>query len=226
MLEQANCWLKDKCNKIDCNSFCMRFYKLNSLYEKAMVSLANRRHIPLRVDNDGSDDVAFATLKNIENNILDFVNNGDNLFIFSENMGTGKTSWSLRMIQAYFNKIWLKSDLTCKALFISVPRFLLAIKENISATNDYANYIKENVLNADLVVWDDIGTKVGTEFEISHLLSIIDTRINEGKSNIYTSNLSDNELVKSMGDRLYSRIVNYSKYVVEFRGKDKRGIQK
>ena len=42
----------------------------------------------------------------------------------------------------------------------------------------------ECVTKCDLVVWDDIGSKNGTEFEVSHLLSIIDQRINNGKSNI------------------------------------------
>ena len=58
------------------------------------------------------------------------------------------------------------------------------------------------------------------------ILSIIDSRISAGKSNIYTTNLVDSELVKSLGDRLYSRIVNYSNYVIELKGKDKRGLNK
>ena len=228
MSKQENCWLKQEelCDKTSCNKFCLQFIKLDTLYNNALISEQNRKHIALRVDNDGSDDQAFSQLKNIENSIIDFVNNGQNLFIYSNTFGCGKTSWSLRMIQSYFNKIWYRADLTCKALFISVPRFLLAIKDNISATNDYATYIQNNVLKADLVVWDDIGTKIGTEFEISHLLSIIDARISAGKSNIYTTNLVDSELVKSLGDRLYSRIVNYSNYVIELKGKDKRGINK
>lgn len=228
MREQENCWLKqeDLCDKSCCNKFCLQYVKLNTLYNNALVSIPNRKHLALRVDNDGSDDEAFSQLKSIENNIVDFIKDGQNLFIYSGTFGCGKTSWSFRMIQSYFNKIWYRADLTCKALFISVPRFLLAIKDNINSTNEYASYIQENVLKADLVVWDDIGTKVGTEFEISHLLSIIDARISAGKSNIYTTNLVDNELVKSLGDRLYSRIVNYSNYVIELKGKDKRGLNK
>lgn len=129
------------------------------------------------------------------------------------------------MVEAYFNKIWLKSDLKCRVLFISVPRFLLELKSNISEKSEYIEHINENILDCDLVIWDDIATKLGTEFELSHLLSIIDTRINNGKSNMYTSNLSGVELNKALGDRLYSRIQNYSDYVIELQGKDKRGIK-
>ncbi len=110
-------------------------------------------------------------------------------------------------------------------LFISVPRFLLELKSNISEKSEYVEHINNNVLDCDLVIWDDIATKLGTEFELSHLLSIIDTRINNGKSNMFTSNLSGVELNKALGDRLYSRIQNYSDVVIELQGKDKRGIK-
>ena len=38
-------------------------------------------------------------------------------------------------------------------------------------------HIKENVLKADLVVWDEIGVKTLTNFEHDHLLSYIDQRV-------------------------------------------------
>jgi DNA replication protein DnaC len=99
------------------------------------------------------------------------------------------------------------------------------LKSNISKESEYIKHIQENILDCDLVVWDDIATKLGTEFELSHLLSIIDTRINNGKSNMYTSNLYGVELSKALGDRLYSRIVNYSDAIIELKGRDKRGIK-
>lgn len=219
------CWLKNNCNQRDCDTFCMRYYKLNILYDNALVPLNKRTHMKLRVDDDGSDIDAFTTLKYIEDNIVDFISNGKNLFLYSNNVGNGKTSWTLRMIESYFNKIWHKCDLTTKVLFISVPRFLLELKSNISKESEYIKHIQENILDCDLVVWDDIATKLGTEFELSNLLSIIDTRINNGKSNMYTSNLYSVELSKALGDRLYSRIVNYSDAIIELKGRDKRGIK-
>ena len=52
---------------------------------------------------------------------------------------------------------------------------------------------------------------------------MIDSRISAGKSNIFTSNLNDEELHKSLGDRLASRICNLG-YNIELYGSDKRGI--
>lgn len=223
MIENSKCWLKSDCNHRDCDSFCMRLFKLNYLYEKALIPLNLRERISLRVDIDGTDLEEFKKLKDIENNIVDYVSKGINLYIHSEKCGNGKTSWALRLVQAYFNKIWVKSNLECKALFINVPRYLLALKDNISEKNDYVQHIKDNVLSADIVIWDEVGSKGLTSFEHENILSLINARISAGKSNIYTSNLTAEELHLSVGDRLYSRIVNMSMNI-KFNGLDKRGL--
>lgn len=218
-----DCWMKDKCNRIDCNRFCMRKYKLGYLYEQAGISPKQRTYIGLHTDADGGDNEAFMKLKNIENNIGQFVANGSNLYIYSPFCGNGKTSWALRLVGAYFDSIWSKTGLKCRALFINVPKFLIALKDNIGKSNEYAIHIKNEVSNCDIAVWDDIGTKVATSFEHENLLSMIDARINEGKSNIYTSNLGGNEIQTVLGDRLASRIINDS-LCVGFVGADKRGL--
>lgn len=114
--------------------------------------------------------------------------------------------------------------MTCKALFINVPRYLLAIKDSISNYNAYAAHIKENVNNADLVIWDDIATKGVTEFESENLLAIIDNRMNEGKANIFTSNVGAEDMESLLGPRLTSRLKNFSEWIV-FNGKDKRSVR-
>ena len=58
---------------------------------------------------------------------------------------------------------------------------------------------------------------------MENLLNIIDYRISYNKSNIYTSNLTPDELSEKLGDRLHSRIIKLSD-VVEFVGQDKRGL--
>lgn len=97
------------------------------------------------------------------------------------------------------------------------------LKDNISSKNDYITHIKEYVADCDVVIWDDIGTKVGTEFEIENLLNIISNRIDNGKTNIYTSNITPDMLQSRVGERLYSRVVNMSE-CVQLAGSDKRGI--
>ena len=218
----SKCFLYNMCNHKDCDKdFCLRKFKMDTLYSKALMTESQKQHITLRVDEDNTDLEQFKQLAAIEQNILTFVNEGKNLYLHSANCGNGKSSWSLRLVEAYFNKIWARTDLKCRALFISVPRFLLALKDNITAKSDYIDYIKENVLEADLVIWDDIAAKMGSEFELNHLLNIIDNRISLGKSNIYTSNLNRQQLYNALGKRLTSRIANMS-LDIELFGADKR----
>jgi DNA replication protein DnaC len=197
---------------------------MDSLYSAALMTDSQKQHITLRVDQDGTDLEQFKQLAAIEQDIVNFIKEGKNLYLHSSNCGCGKTSWSLRLTEAYFNKIWARSEAKCRVLFISVPRFLLALKDNITAKSSYVEYIKENVFEADLVIWDDIAAKMGSEFELTHLLNIIDNRLALGKSNIYTSNLNRQQLYTALGERLTSRIANMS-IDIELFGSDKRVLK-
>ena len=219
-----DCYLRPICNGKDCEAdFCLRKYKMDSLYTAALIPENKRKHITLHIDADGTDFNEFTKLAAIESDIENFVKEGRSLFLHSEQPGNGKSSWAYRCIEAYFNKIWPGSDLACRALFVSVPKLLVALKDNIDSSNDYAKYIKEHVYEADLVVWDDICNKMGTEYEINQLLNFIDPRIVDGKANIYTSNLGKDGIYTALGERLGSRICNLS-VDIELKGKDKRAL--
>ena len=190
-----------------------------------------RRYITIRcihfkgiISNERTHNKCGIYLFFIENDIIKFVEDGRNLYIHSSTCGNGKTAWSIRMLQSYINKIWYKSDLTCRVLFINVPRFILALKDSMNMSSDYIDHIKRHIFDADIVVFDEVGTKSLTTWEHEQILNLVNTRIDLNKTNIYTSNLTGMELREKVGDRLYSRIINLSTDVELF-GKDKRGIQ-
>ena len=219
------CFLYDACNRKDCGKdFCLRKYKMDSLYSAALMSDSQKQHVVLKIDQDGTDLEQFKQLAAIEQDIVKFISEGKNLYLHSTNCGNGKSSWSLRLAEAYFNKIWARTEPKCRVLFISVPRFLLALKDDITVKSSYVEYIKNNVLEADLVIWDDIAAKMGSEFELTHLLNIIDNRLALNKSNIYTSNLNRQQLYNALGERLTSRIANMS-IDIELFGTDKRNLK-
>lgn len=171
--ENKDCWLTNQCNHIDCNRFCMKHYKLKYLYDAALISASQRKYVGLVVDKDGTDLKEFQILSMYAMRIEDIVKAGKNIYIHSSSCGNGKTSWALRIVESYFDKIWYSSEMECRALFISVPQFLLALKANIAEKNDYVQYIKDNVLTADIIIWDDIATKDSTVFEAENLLSMM-----------------------------------------------------
>lgn len=219
------CYMYKKCNKIDCDApFCLKKCKCDYLFNAALMTESQRKHIDLLLDEDNRDKEAFNQLKAIEKNINQFVEDGDNLYIYSGICGNSKTSWANRLAQTYINNIWYDSELKCRVLFISVPRFILELKSNITTKSEYIAHIKENVLDCDLVIFDDISSKMGTEFEISHLLSIIDTRLNNNKANIFTSNIAPENLVTFLDSRLASRIANTSIKILLL-GADKRNLK-
>lgn len=213
-------------NNANCTkSFCIQKFKKSKFFDFALLSKSQRLHIGLHPDADGTDREEFKKLKDIQDNIYNFINEGKNLYLYSKNPGCGKTSWALRFIQAYIDHIWYDSPLECKCLFINVPKFFLELKENLysDTPNEYITNIKENVAKCDLVVWDEIGTKMLTDFEHEHLLSLINSRIDSNLSNIYTSNLFPEQLKEKVGDRLYSRVFNNS-ICIKLNGQDKRGV--
>ena len=68
----------------------------------------------------------------VRDNIKDFVESGKNLLIYSEHTGNGKTEWLKKLLLAYFDSIWPFTDIECRGLFISMPKFISAMKANIS----------------------------------------------------------------------------------------------
>lgn len=205
------------------DSFCIKKFKMDFLKSQALLSEKQCEPIKMVLDKDKTDKSAFDRLKAIEKDIYNFVTSGGNLYIYSPITGNGKSHWSIKLLDAYFEKIWYRTDLVCRGLFINVPKFFISLKDSFNVTSNYIDHIKTNVLSADLVVWDDIATKGFTEFETESILNLVNNRIDAGKANIYTSNLAGEDLRQAMGDRLYSRVANMSEQII-FKSFDKRGI--
>lgn len=222
----TECPYRNNCNGIDCSKeFCMKKYRLDLLYRNSLLPETAKQTKKLFIDADGTDLTQFQQLAQLENSIVDFVKAGHNLYLHSYICGNGKTSWAIRLLTAYINRIWPKSNLGCQALYVEVSKYLQGLKNKISGINDpEVDFISQNIMEADLVVWDDIATKGGTEFELNHLLNIINTRVMNHKSNIFTTNLGKQEILKALGERLASRICNNS-IDIELHGADKRPIE-
>lgn len=226
--KEDKCWFRKVCKHKDdldwCkNNFCVLHNKMDFLCEQSLLSEKDKYPIPLMPDADGTDRDKFIQLKAIQGDINNFVNNGKNLFIYSKFTGNGKSSWAKKLLLSWFSSVVFFTDYECRGLCINVPRLFNEMKNNISQKSEYISIIKKYVGVVDLVVWDEIGVKNLGTWEHDILLDYINIRLERGKSNIYTSNMTPNEIKELLGDRLYSRIVQTSQQV-ELRGKDKRGL--
>ena len=214
-----SCWYKRICTE-QCSENCIRYKLMYSLFKQSQLPEALWQYKVLECKD--KDYQSFKKLQAKSDAILNFIEAGNNLYIYSENCGNGKTTWAIRLMYSYFDKIWHKSCFDCKALFVSVPKFLYNCKRSISQDvkgfEDLCNLISE----VDLVIWDDIGEMKASDYEHQILFQYIDDRINSKKSNIYTSNKNKEQLEDVLGVRLASRIYNCSE-CIEFLEEDKRG---
>lgn len=211
------CWYKNVCQYLKCDG-CIRFTEMNYLMQNSGIPPAKQKPIQLTATTD-NDKRMFRQLQNIKDNIIDFVDNGDNLYITSKSTGNGKTSWSLKLVLKYLDSIWAGNGLRVRALFVHVPSLLLSLKDFKNPVNPQ---FKRNLEECDLVVWDDIASTELSNYDYSQLLTYVDSRIMNERSNIYTGNIiNNNQMCNVLGERLASRIFNCSKVII-LDGKDMR----
>jgi len=88
---------------------------------------------------------------------------------------------------------------------------------------DEAYYSKQQVLGCDLLILDDLGTEIDSQYSIATLYNIINSRILAKKPTIISTNCELSELLRKYDQRITSRITGeYTKMTIL--GKDIRNI--
>ncbi len=80
----------------------------------------------------------------------------------------------------------------------------------------------QKYLECDLLIIDDLGTEFTSQFTVSCLYNLINTRRNKGMATIISTNLTAEELARKYEDRIYSRLVGAGTKIMVFEGKDRR----
>ena len=214
VLRKDDCWYQSVCTYDQCVN-CIRYSEMKYLMENS--GLPKKKQQPIQL-NGSRDPKAFELLTDIKSDIINFVDNGESLYIFSEYTGNGKTSWAIKLLLKYFDSVWAGNGFRVRGYFQHVPTLFNTLKD-FSKNHDA---LKNTLETVDLVVWDDIASTKLSDYDIQQLLIIIDSRVSEGLANIYTGNLTSHDALKNaVGDRLASRIWNMST-LIEFKGKDRR----
>lgn len=169
--------------------------------------------------NNECDRKQYLKLSNIRQDIVNFVQSGRNLYICGANTGNGKTSWAIKMLHTYFHNEAYRSYEHLLGMYVSTVDLLLKLKD---FSNPLPAKYKEQLETVDLVVWDDIAVSGISQYDFTQLYSIINNRVFAGKSNIFTSNVTNfDSLSKILGSRLASRVYNDSE-IIELKGVDMR----
>ncbi len=222
---RENCPYKEVCSLYQddnhCNSGCIRFMEIDYLLHMSRLPKNRMKALVLKPEVEDLD--SFVRLKSVKDDIINFVDNGCSLYLFSTNTGNGKTAWAIKLLLKYFDEVWCGNGFKPRGVFINVPNFLRMVTENVMNPTPEFIELKRLIAEVDLVVWDDIGATKLSDYDHKNLLSFIDQRVLSEKSNIYTGNLPGDALPEALGQRLASRVYNESS-VVELFGQDRRGM--
>lgn len=225
IFDAEKCWYNKVCKKYntpECNPGCIRYMEIDYLMQNS--GIPRNRQYSVLLTPSKPDVKSFIALKNIKDDIVNFVNNGESVYIYSDNFGNGKTTWAIKLMQKFFDDIWAGNGFRCRGIFVHVPTFLTKIKEGISRKDEDFETLKSRLMDVDLVIWDDIAATKLSDYDHANLLTYIDQRKLHQLSNIYTGNLHQDELQDALGNRLASRVWNDSE-VVRFVGADRRGLR-
>ncbi len=144
----------------------------------------------------------------------EFSENSESLLFFGKT-GLGKTHLSLSIANEVIKKGY-------NVVYGPISRIIGSIeKEHFS--NDERT-ILNNVINCDLLILDDLGTEFTTQFVVSTIFDIVNSRVLNKKPTIINTNLSFEELKQKYSDRVVSRISKDCR-MLQFFGKDIRIIK-
>ena len=129
------------------------------------------------------------------------------------NFGTGKTYILASLLNELKNKYNIRIEI------VYFPELLRNLKENLYTVSDKLNYLE----NVDILLIDDLGAEKVTDWGRDEILgTILQTRMNKNMITFFTSNLTEDELLKHLSITKDSedlvkakRILERIKYITE-----------
>ncbi|MCL2509138.1 MAG: ATP-binding protein [Oscillospiraceae bacterium] len=147
----------------------------------------------------------------------DFDAESPNLLLCGET-GLGKTHLSLAIASAAVNKGF-------GVIYGSAQNILHKIEREHFDKRYADGDTIQAVLECDLLILDDLGAEFSTQFTVSVIYNMINTRLQKGLPTIISTNLSAKELEQRYTQRIASRVIgNY--VTLAFCGSDVRQIKR
>lgn len=211
---------------------CLKQRIFDIAYNKSNMGNLERENFSnfnIRIFSDKSDVEKYKSelspkenMKKIKDAVLSFIDNFDNPdeknLIFTGTTGVGKTY----LTNCIANEI-LKSGKT--VLYQTAPVMFDEINDAKFEKENAKFDLYKNILNADLLIIDDLGAEKITDTKITELFNIINTRLlNQNHritKTIISTNLNITELFNTYTTRIGSRLTGYYKFYRLF-GEDLR----
>lgn len=188
-------------------------------------SLLRRAQIPSRYANASLDGgmakqaEAYAAARDFVGSFDDRLKTGGGLLLWGD-IGTGKTHLACAIANALRMK--LRPVLYCTALE-AVMLVKASWKKSSDGLTEYDVY--ERFGDPELLIIDEIGVQMGSDFERMVLTSIADIRSRNCLPTIIVSNLPPAEIHGLLGERMFDRLVGFDAEVVRMRGPSLRKLR-
>lgn len=136
--------------------------------------------------------------------------------LFIGKTGKGKTHLSSAVARVVISKGY-------SVLYNSVQNIISDFEcDKFKSGYNSGEPVSDKYFECDLLIVDDLGTEFSTQFSISCIYNLLNTRKNRGLSTIISTNLDFKELQAVYDDRIVSRIFGGDYTVLQFEGRDFR----
>ena len=207
--DYAECYFKNNCTSelkgYRCLNFCRLYPNMSDLIKRAYIDNPTYYFHPDLVAVDSRDVESYNKLVFLKYNAKALVKSGQNVFIYSKNYGNGMTTWAVKILFYYFYSIYEHHMLNCRGVFVHTPT--LIDRFTLERYDEDFQKLLTDLRNCDLVIWDDISDFSNNKTILgSPIPNILTKRISEGKSNIYTSHKTFDELGSVYSDYVVGRM--------------------
>jgi DNA replication protein DnaC len=145
--------------------------------------------------------------------ITENLRQGNGVWIMGD-VGTGKTALAMMVSRAAL-------EAGHSVAIYSLPRLLNLIRESIEQEEGVVGFL-DRLCSVDLLHVDDVGAENRTDWALEQLYSIVNTRYEDSRSIVMTTNLDPQELGEQIGRRTVSRLVEMCGDPLPLYGTDRR----
>ncbi len=139
-------------------------------------------------------------IRNIASSSLNFIknfNNNDENLLFYGSSGTGKTFLSHCIAKDLIDKGYFVIYKTAEELIKSI--------RDIRFNGNFT--LEEYINNCDLLIIDDLGTEMSSDFSKTELFNLLNSRLLNNKKMMVSTNYSLEELTNIYSERITSRLI-------------------
>lgn len=210
-----------------CHKNCTTYSRIKLLFDSCGLPMVYWNYIKMIREN--SDSSVWNILNHIMENVLSFVDQGQNILLTSQISGNGKTTIAACIIKALIRAAVIDGKFNINNVkYVYIPEFISSYEyfEHLDKTEDSRKEFFSSaqlLKNSRFVVWDGFGYDSKTRAEEVLVRSILHTRINYGKSNMIISSMGLDSLRQVLRPSDFERLSN-SSILLELKSKSYRQL--